>query len=93
MGNSPANFVKFEDPQVGVNSNNWESRIEALATEHKGKWAKYGPYSSNKTASTAKIRVEDCFYEFQKMHSNSIYYLRTSVSVEQEKCYLYIRVS
>jgi len=86
----PASFQGFENPERDVNATRWIDRLKALSDiRNLNKWAKYGPYSSNKTANKAQCSIFETFL-------NTPYFsdllIESYISQYNEKFYLFIRI-
>lgn len=53
-----AAFQGFEDPPLDVEASTWLERLTALYSNHPGKWAKYGPYTSRKSAQNVASHIK-----------------------------------
>jgi hypothetical protein len=54
MPSSPMPFMGWEPPKYDINASSWLNRLRALnTTEHRNKWAKYGPYKTRKSSNQA----------------------------------------
>lgn len=85
---SPASFQGFQNPpaQSDPNASSWRDRAVALGTRFPGQWAKYGPYSSNKTASHASISARDALSEAENVIGEVTYGLE-----EDDAYYVYLK--
>jgi hypothetical protein len=84
MVGKPPEFRGFEGPPFDVNAPTWFERSLALYDNHKGQWAKYGPYKSAKTLSNTKVRLNGAI---QKQMPQDCY-----IDVVIKGDYLYVRV-
>ena len=54
-------FAKFEDPLMLPDGSTWLERVHALATQHKGVWAKYGPIGTTDSAERSARNLKSWF--------------------------------
>lgn len=83
----PQQFQGFADPPKppDFNAPSWGGRVEALAEARPEEWARYGPYSSNKTASYAVHSVRRSVAKMAGYEAEATY------AQEGEEFYVYLR--
>lgn len=89
----PAPFQGFEDPPTHSDPNapSWKARVVALAgmREYAGRWAKYGPYATNNSASYAAASARKAMESFEDVEGEAIF----SRAEEESSYYVYIRAA